>query len=103
MEGGARVEAAVTALETVLPKPGGRVLVVAGRYAGARGVLTGVDVDAFKAGVRLQDAPHDGLQVRTLAQTLTEHSMRGSDVLTCHALRAQVQLEYEQVCKTEAQ
>lgn len=42
-------------LETVIPKPGGSVLVVGGPHAGAAGKLVGVDVDAFSAQVTLDD------------------------------------------------
>ena len=37
---------------------------VSGRYTGVRAELEGIDVDAFKADVRLLDAPHEGLQAR---------------------------------------
>lgn len=63
-------------LETVLPQPGGRVLVVNGRYRGAKGVLEGVDTDKFQAQVRLAGGPHEGKEVW---------------------------LEYEDVCKLEKQ
>lgn len=44
---------AVAALETVIPKPGGAVLVVGGEHAGAAGKLVGVDLAAFSAQVEL--------------------------------------------------
>jgi G patch domain/KOW motif-containing protein len=46
----------VSALETVIPKPGGTVAVVGGAHDGARGTLVDVDVDAFCARVQLQSS-----------------------------------------------
>lgn len=43
----------VTALETVIPKPGGPVVVVSGAHDGATGTLVGVDIDSFCAQVAL--------------------------------------------------
>jgi DNA/RNA-binding protein KIN17 len=40
-------------LETVLPAPGGSVLVVNGQYRGARGVLEGLDVKRYQAEVEI--------------------------------------------------
>ena len=64
LDGAAVHELPATELETVLPRPGGKVLVLSGRHRGARAVLDGIDERAFKADVRLLDAPHEGLQVR---------------------------------------
>ncbi len=72
---------------------------VGGRYRGVRGVLEGVDVDAFLADVRLVDAPHEGLQARGAAGARAAPPGR----VLRRPRRAQVQLEYEHVCKTEAQ
>ena len=41
-------------LETVLPSPGGAVLVLMGQHAGARATMLGVDTQRFKAQVQLQ-------------------------------------------------
>ena len=68
LDGGAVHELPAAELETVLPKPGGKVLVLAGRHRGARAVLDGIDESAFKADVRLLDAPNEGLQVRAFAR-----------------------------------
>jgi len=40
-------------LETVIPKPGGKVLVLLGEHAGAQATLVGVDTKKFKAQVEL--------------------------------------------------
>ena len=64
LDGGVTHEVPAAELETVLPRPGGRVLVLAGRHRGARAVLDGVDEAAFKADVTLLDAPNEGLQAR---------------------------------------
>ena len=45
-------------LETVLPAPGGTVLVVNGPLAGQRGTLANIDVDKFRAEVALQQVGH---------------------------------------------
>lgn len=42
-------------LETVLPSPGGAVLVLAGQHARRRAVMLGVDTKGFKAQVQLGD------------------------------------------------
>eukprot|EP00803_Ostreobium_quekettii_P005824 evm.model.scf_128EXC.13 EVM.evm.TU.scf_128EXC.13 scf_128EXC:99599-100813(+) len=63
-------------LETVLPKTGGRVLVVNGAYRGQRGVLLGIDTDKYKAEVELQVGA---------------------------GRRRKVWLEYEDVCKLDHQ
>ena len=42
-------------LETVLPAPGGAVVVVRGARRGARGEMLQIDVDAFRARVALRD------------------------------------------------
>ena len=42
-------------LETVLPAPGGQVLVVAGKHAGQRAAMLGVNADSFQAEVQLRD------------------------------------------------
>ena len=65
LDGGAAHELPASQLETVLPRPGGKVMVLAGRHRGARAVLDGIDEAAFKADVRLLDAPNEGLQVRS--------------------------------------
>ena len=59
-------------LETVIPAPGGRVRVLGGAAAGADGELVAVQVDAYKASVRVLSGREAG---RVLA------------------------LEYEQVCR----
>ena len=41
-------------LETVIPAPGGRVLVVAGEHRGAKGTLEALDTGAFQALVLLE-------------------------------------------------
>jgi hypothetical protein len=70
LDGGATHEVPAAELETVLPRPGGRVLVLAGRHRGARAVLDGVDEASFKADVTLLDAPNEGLQARRLRAAL---------------------------------
>lgn len=42
-------------LETVIPQPGGQVLVLAGKYRGKHGVLLEIDTKAYAAYVRLKD------------------------------------------------
>ena len=42
-------------LETVLPAPGGAVVVVKGAKKGARGEMLEIDVDAYRARVALKD------------------------------------------------
>lgn len=42
-------------LETVIPKPGGAVLVVGGRWRGCKGTLEGIDEAAYKASVKVMD------------------------------------------------
>jgi hypothetical protein len=52
-EGGATGAAPPGALETILPKPGGRVAVLAGEGAGERGVVTAIHVERFVVDVAL--------------------------------------------------
>lgn len=40
-------------LETVIPSPGGTVVVVNGPHVGRQGTLVGIDTDRFQAQVRL--------------------------------------------------
>jgi hypothetical protein len=76
LDGGAVHELPAAELETVLPKPGGKVLVLAGRHRGARAVLDGIDEAAFKADVRLLDAPNEGLQVRSQLRVCAQACVR---------------------------
>lgn len=62
-------------LETVLPSPGGRVLVVNGPYRGTKGRLLGIDTKKFQAEVEL---------------------------LSGSAAGQHVWLEYEDVCKVSS-
>jgi len=50
-------------LETVLPAPGGGVRIVRGAHRGASATLLGVDVDRFKARVRVRRGPADGREL----------------------------------------
>jgi DNA/RNA-binding protein KIN17 len=50
-------------LETVLPAPGGRVLVVNGPYRGSKGRLLGINSDKFQAQVELKGGSADGQHV----------------------------------------
>lgn len=50
-------------LETVLPAPGGRVLVVNGPYRGTKGTLHSIDTNKYQAEVRLKGAQYDGKMV----------------------------------------
>lgn len=50
-------------LETVLPSPGGRVLVVNGPYRGTKGRLLGIDAKKFQAEVALTGGSCDGQHV----------------------------------------
>lgn len=50
-------------LETVLPSPGGRVLVVNGSYRGTKGRLLGIDTKKFQAEVELLGGSADGQHV----------------------------------------
>ncbi|KAL4857126.1 KIN17-like protein [Chlorella vulgaris] len=50
-------------LETVVPQPGGAVLVVNGLYRGAKGSLVGIDTKRFQAEVKLRGGAHDGQTV----------------------------------------
>ena len=50
-------------LETVLPAPGGMVRIVRGAHRGASATLLGVDVDRFKARVRVRRGPADGREL----------------------------------------
>lgn len=50
-------------LETVLPSPGGRVLVVNGAYRGSRGSLLGIDAAKYQAEVQLRGGQYDGQAV----------------------------------------
>lgn len=50
-------------LETVLPSPGGRVLVVNGAYRGTKGRLLGIDAKKFQAEVELIGGSADGQHV----------------------------------------
>jgi DNA/RNA-binding protein KIN17 len=50
-------------LETVLPSPGGRVLVVNGNHRGTKGQLIGVDIKRFQAEVELGKGPYQGQTV----------------------------------------
>lgn len=57
------------ALETVLPRVGGAVLVLAGPHAGARGRLLGIDEQAFSARVQLPDAQTLSLPYESVSKT----------------------------------
>ena len=50
-------------LETVLPSPGGRVLVVNGIHRGTKGLLMGVDIKRFQAEVELKSGQCEGQRV----------------------------------------
>jgi DNA/RNA-binding protein KIN17 len=50
-------------LETVIPSPGGRVLVVNGQYRGARGELVQIDTGRFQAQVVLSSGADSGRKV----------------------------------------
>jgi hypothetical protein len=58
-----------SALETVIPKPGGAVLVVGGPHAGAVGRLVGVVVDLFAAQVALDDGTALSLPYEQVCKT----------------------------------
>lgn len=47
-------------LETVLPAPGGTVLVVKGPYRGARAEMLEIDVDKYRAQVKLKSGDAKG-------------------------------------------
>eukprot|EP00879_Flechtneria_rotunda_P011949 GHRR01012480.1.p2 GENE.GHRR01012480.1~~GHRR01012480.1.p2 ORF type:complete len:164 (+),score=67.56 GHRR01012480.1:766-1257(+) len=49
-------------LETVLPAPGGQVLVVNGTYRGSHGTLQGIDTGRYQAQVLLTSGKYDGVQ-----------------------------------------
>ncbi|GAB4819464.1 hypothetical protein N2152v2_006510 [Parachlorella kessleri] len=51
-------------LETVIPQPGGAVLVVGGQYKGARATLQDIDTKKYRAQVKLRSGPHEGETVR---------------------------------------
>ena len=76
LDGGAVHELPASQLETVLPRPGGKVMLLAGRHRGARAVLDGIDEAAFKADVRLLDAPNEGLQVRSQLRVCAQACVR---------------------------
>lgn len=50
-------------LETVVPQPGGSVLVLNGPHRGARGTLLSIDTKRFQAEVKLRGGAHDGRTV----------------------------------------
>jgi DNA/RNA-binding protein KIN17 len=50
-------------LETVIPSPGGRVLVVNGQYRGARGELVQIHTARYQAQVELSSGADQGRQV----------------------------------------
>ena len=59
-------------LETVLPKPGGMVMVLSGKHRGCLSTLLGIDEKKFQAQVRVRNEARD-----------------------------EVWVEYEDVCKVE--
>ena len=50
-------------LETVVPQPGGTVLVLNGPHRGARGSLLSIDTKRFQAEVALRGGAADGAKV----------------------------------------
>jgi DNA/RNA-binding protein KIN17 len=62
-DGGDVIRVDQAQLETVLPAPGGAVRVVRGAHRGALATLLGVDVDRFKARVRVRRGPADGREL----------------------------------------
>lgn len=46
-------------LETVLPKPGGSVMVLSGKHRGEPGTLLGIDEEKFQAQVRVRSGARD--------------------------------------------
>ena len=52
-------------LETVLPQPGGTVMVLQGQYRGCQAVMLSIDEDKFKASVRLKDGRQAGKVLST--------------------------------------
>lgn len=50
-------------LETVLPSPGGKVLVVNGPYRGSKGTLLGIDTGRYQAQLELRGGQYDGKKV----------------------------------------
>ena len=57
-------------LETVVPQPGGTVLVVSGPHRGARGTLVGIDTKKFKVG-RARGWGGAAGRARSLARSLS--------------------------------
>ena len=59
-----------THVQTVLPRPGGTVVVLRGARAGERGALERVDVDRFVAAVRLErdGAVLEGLEYEDISK-----------------------------------
>lgn len=58
LESGDIIRVDETELETVIPKPGGRVLIVRGRYKGKEAELLEIDTDKFMARIRLGHQEH---------------------------------------------
>jgi DNA/RNA-binding protein KIN17 len=56
-------------LETVLPSPGGAILVVNGAHRGARGTLESLDVDRFAARVKLAGGQLESLPYEDVCKT----------------------------------
>jgi DNA/RNA-binding protein KIN17 len=60
LDGNGKIKVDQEELETVLPAPGGTVLVVRGAFRGERGVLLGVEEDRFVARVELSVSRRSG-------------------------------------------
>ena len=60
LESGDVVRVDQAELETVVPQPGGAVLVVGGPHRGTRGTLVAIDTTRFQAQVRLRGGAADG-------------------------------------------
>ena len=55
-------------LETVLPSPGGTVLILRGPHTGEKGTLKSIDVDKFQAQVALRDGTEKWMEYEDMSK-----------------------------------
>ena len=65
LDGGDILQIDQAELETVLPQPGGTVLILQGQYRGCQAIMLSIDEDKFKASVRLKDGRQAGKVLST--------------------------------------
>ena len=65
LDGGDILQVDQAELETVLPQPGGTIMILQGQYKGTQATMLSIDEDKFKASVRLKEGRQAGKVLST--------------------------------------